>query len=92
MGKIIQRELESIEDPVAGKDVMVSNTSYWMGTTIPGNTMDPFATGVLIPCRFTLERIVVTDTRHVCRLKLEGVIYASGSGTILKTCPLLGLR
>lgn len=38
------------------------------------------------------ERSVVADARHAWRLKLEGVIYASRSGTILKTCPLLGLR
>jgi hypothetical protein len=38
------------------------------------------------------ERRVVADARHAWCLKLEGVIYASRSGTILKTCPLLGLR
>jgi hypothetical protein len=38
------------------------------------------------------ERRVVADASHAWHLKLEGVIYASKPGTILKTWPLLGLR
>jgi hypothetical protein len=37
-------------------------------------------------------RRVVADACRAWRLKLGGVIYASRSETILKTCPLLGLR